>query len=44
MILTTGRGSYTRVYEALLTEARSDEAFRERVRASAARVLAAQSS
>ena len=44
VILTTGRGSYTRVYEALLAEARSDEAFRERVRASAARVLAAQSS
>jgi beta-N-acetylhexosaminidase len=44
LILTTGRGSYTRVYEALLAEARSDPAFRERVRASAARVLAAQSS
>ena len=42
VILTTGRGSYTRVYEALLAEARGDEAFRERVRASAARVLAAQ--
>ena len=44
VILTTGRGSYTRVYRALLAEARKDEAFRERVRASAARVLAAQSS
>jgi beta-N-acetylhexosaminidase len=44
VILTTGRGSYTRVYRALLAEAREDEAFRERVRASAARVLAAQSS
>jgi beta-N-acetylhexosaminidase len=44
VILTTGRGSYTRVYNALLAEARRDEGFRERVRASAARVLAAQSS
>lgn len=44
VILTTGRGSYGRVYQALLDEARRDEAFRERVRASAARVLAAQSS
>ncbi len=44
VILTTGQGSYSRVYEALLDEARRDEAFRERVRASAARVLAAQSS
>ena len=44
VILTTGRGSYTRVYRALLAEARRDQAFRERVRASAARVLAAQSS
>jgi beta-N-acetylhexosaminidase len=42
VILTTGRGSYTRVYTALLAEARRNEAFRERVRASAARVLAAQ--
>jgi beta-N-acetylhexosaminidase len=42
VILTTGRGSYSRVYEALLDEARSDDAFAERVRASAARVLAAQ--
>lgn len=44
VILTTGRGSYTRVYRALLAEAREDEAFRERVRASAERVLAAQES
>jgi beta-N-acetylhexosaminidase len=44
VILTTGRGSYTRVYRALLAEARRDDAFRERVRVSAARVLAAQSS
>jgi beta-N-acetylhexosaminidase len=44
VILTTGRGSYTRVYNALLDEARRDEGFRERVQASAARVLAAQSS
>ena len=44
LILTTGRGSYSRVYDALLTEARNDPQFRERVRASAARVLAAQSS
>jgi beta-N-acetylhexosaminidase len=44
VILTTGQGSFTRVYEALLEEARTNERFRERVRASAARVLAAQSS
>ena len=44
VILTTGRGSYTRVFRALLAEARADPEFRERVRASAARVLAAQSS
>jgi beta-N-acetylhexosaminidase len=44
VILTTGQGSYTRVYRALLREARRNEAFRERVRASAERVLAAQSS
>lgn len=44
LILTTGRGSYTRVFRALLARAREDPAFRERVRASAARVLAAQSS
>ena len=44
VILTTGQGSYGRVYDALLKEARSDQRFRERVRESAARVLAAQSS
>ena len=44
VILTTGQGSFTRVYRALLAEARRDPAFRERVGASAARVLAAQSS
>jgi beta-N-acetylhexosaminidase len=42
VILTTGQGSFTRVYRALLAEARRDPSFRERVRASAARVLAAQ--
>jgi beta-N-acetylhexosaminidase len=44
VILTTGRGSYLRVYRALLERAREDPAFRERARTSAARVLAAQSS
>jgi beta-N-acetylhexosaminidase len=44
LILTTGRGSYTPVYRALLARARKDAAFRERVRESATRVLAAQSS
>jgi beta-N-acetylhexosaminidase len=44
VILTTGRGSYNRVYRALLARARRDAAFRERVRVSATRVLAAQSS
>jgi beta-N-acetylhexosaminidase len=44
VILTTGRGSYIRVFRALLAEARADPEFRRRVRASAARVLAAQSS
>ncbi|MGH2949792.1 MAG: glycoside hydrolase family 3 N-terminal domain-containing protein, partial [Solirubrobacteraceae bacterium] len=44
VILTTGRGSYIRVYRALLAEAQEDPEFRRRVRASAARVLAAQSS
>ncbi|HWM08822.1 MAG TPA: glycoside hydrolase family 3 N-terminal domain-containing protein, partial [Solirubrobacteraceae bacterium] len=44
VILTTGRGSYIRVYRALLQRARENRAFRERVRASATRVLAAQSS
>jgi beta-N-acetylhexosaminidase len=44
LILTTGRGSYTPVYRALLARARKDATFRERVRESATRVLAAQSS
>jgi beta-N-acetylhexosaminidase len=44
VILTTGRGSYSRVYDALLALARDDVAFRERVQVSAARVLEAQSS
>ena len=44
LILTTGRGSYNRVHAALLARARQDATFRDRVRASAARVLAAQSS
>jgi beta-N-acetylhexosaminidase len=44
VILTTGRGSYIRVFRALLAEAKADAAFRRRVRDSAARVLAAQSS
>jgi len=44
LMLTTGRGSYIRVYRALLAQARADAGFRRRVAASAARVLAAQSS
>jgi beta-N-acetylhexosaminidase len=44
VILTTGRGSYIHVYRALLARARSDPEFRARVRESAARVVAAQSS
>jgi beta-N-acetylhexosaminidase len=40
LLLLTGRGSYRPVYAHLLAVARSDPAFRERVRASAARVLA----
>jgi beta-N-acetylhexosaminidase len=44
LILTTGRGSYNRVFRAMLARAREDATFRGRVRASAARVLAAQSS
>jgi beta-N-acetylhexosaminidase len=44
VILTTGRGSYGRVYRALLARAKSDPRFRARVRSSAARVLAASSS
>jgi beta-N-acetylhexosaminidase len=42
LILTTGRGSYIHVYRALLAKARQDPELRRRVRASAARVLAAQ--
>ena len=44
VMLTTGQGSYIRVHRALLAGARDDRAFRERVKESAARVLAAQSS
>ncbi len=44
IVLTTGRGSYIQVYRALLAEARRDPAFRERVRESAARVIALQES
>jgi beta-N-acetylhexosaminidase len=44
VILTTGRGSYIRVYRALLARAKADRAFRAKVRTAAARVLAAQSS
>ncbi len=44
VILTTGRGSYIRVFRALLAEAERDPEFRDRVRESAARVLEAQSS
>jgi beta-N-acetylhexosaminidase len=44
VILTTGRGSYIRVYRAMLAQARADRGFRSRVRLAAARVVAAQSS
>jgi beta-N-acetylhexosaminidase len=44
VILTTGRGSYIRVYRALLAEARRSREFRARVRESAARVVALQES
>jgi beta-N-acetylhexosaminidase len=44
IVLTTGRGSYIQVYRALLAEARRDPAFRDRVRESAARVVALQRS
>jgi beta-N-acetylhexosaminidase len=40
IVLTTGRGSWIRVYRALLERARADSAFRARVRESAARVSA----
>lgn len=42
IVLTTGQGSWIRVYRALLAEARSSRVFRARVRTSAARVLALQ--
>jgi beta-N-acetylhexosaminidase len=44
VVLTTGRGSYSEVYRALLAEARRDPAFRARVRESAARVVALKKS
>ena len=44
IVLTTGQGSWIRAYRALLAEARSSKSFRALVRASAARVLALQSS
>jgi beta-N-acetylhexosaminidase len=40
LVLLTGRGSYRPVYDHLLAVARRDPGFRERVRESAARVLA----
>jgi beta-N-acetylhexosaminidase len=42
IVLTTSHRSWIRAYRALLAEARSSKAFRARVRASAARVLALQ--
>jgi beta-N-acetylhexosaminidase len=42
IVLTTGRGSWIRVHRALVAEARASSAFRARVKASAARVLALQ--
>ena len=42
IVLTTGQGSWIRVYRALLAEARASRSFRARVTASAARVLALQ--
>ncbi|HWK25448.1 MAG TPA: glycoside hydrolase family 3 N-terminal domain-containing protein [Solirubrobacter sp.] len=42
IVLTTGQGSWIRVYRALLAKAKTDRAFRTRVKASAARVLALQ--
>ena len=42
IVLTTGQGSWLRAYRALLAEANRSKAFRERVRTSAARVLALQ--
>jgi beta-N-acetylhexosaminidase len=40
IVLTTGRGSWIRVYRALLERAQADRTFRARVRESAARVIA----
>jgi beta-N-acetylhexosaminidase len=44
VVLTTGQGSWNRVYRALLENAKASKAFRTRVRDSAARVLALQNS
>jgi beta-N-acetylhexosaminidase len=44
IVLTTGHGSWIRVYRALLQKAKASKAFRTRVRASVARVLALQDS
>jgi beta-N-acetylhexosaminidase len=44
IVLTTGQGSWIRVYRALLAQARASAPFRARVRESAARVLALQQS
>lgn len=43
IVLTTGQGSWLRAFRALVAEAERSKAFRERVRASAARVLELQS-
>jgi beta-N-acetylhexosaminidase len=42
IVLTTGQGSWNRVYRALLGRAQASKAFRARVRESAARILALQ--
>ncbi|MBE2316426.1 glycoside hydrolase family 3 protein [Solirubrobacter sp. CPCC 204708] len=42
IVLTTGQGSWLRAFRALEAEAKRSKAFRERVRTSAARVLALQ--
>jgi len=44
IVLTTGQQSWLRAFRALVAEAQSSKAFRERVRASASRVLALQRS
>ena len=44
IVLTTGHGSWIRVYRALLNRATASKAFRTKVRAAAARVLALQDS